>query len=88
MHPQKSVLIRALGQGTHVETDIFTSIMPQQGHLLLCTDGLWGVLSDEEIQKIINSSPNVNKASELLIEAANKAGGPDNIAVVLVQLIS
>lgn len=86
-HPQKSVLIRALGQGAEVEADIFTSIMPQQGHLLLCTDGLWGVLDDRRIQKIINSAPNPGKAAELLVEAANKEGGPDNIAVTLVQLV-
>jgi protein phosphatase len=85
-HPQKSVLIRALGQGTHVEADIFTTIMPQQGYLMLCSDGLWGVLDDVEIQKIINSAPNPHKASQLLVEAANKAGGPDNIAVVLAGL--
>ncbi len=87
VHPQKSVLIRALGQGTHVEADIFTSIMPQQGYLLLCTDGLWGVISDKQIQQIINSAPNPNKAAELLVEAANQAGGPDNISLILIQLI-
>jgi len=86
-HPQKSVLIRALGQGSDMEADIFTSIMPQQGYLLLCTDGLWGVVSDSEMQKIINSAPNANLAAELLVEAANKAGGPDNIAAILVQLV-
>jgi protein phosphatase len=86
-HPQKSVLIRALGQGSDMEADIFTSIMPQQGYLLLCTDGLWGVVSDSEMQKIINSVPNANLAAELLVEAANKAGGPDNIAAILVQLV-
>jgi protein phosphatase len=86
-HPQKSVLIRALGQGSDLEADIFTSIMPQQGYLLLCTDGLWGVVSDSEMQKIINSAPNANLAAELLVEAANKAGGPDNIAAILVQLV-
>ena len=88
VHPQKSVLIRALGQGTHVEADIFTSLMPQQGYLLLCTDGLWGVLSDKKIQQIINSAPSPNKAAELLVEAANKAGGPDNISLILIQQIN
>jgi serine/threonine protein phosphatase PrpC len=88
VHPQKSVLIRALGQGTHVEADIFTSIMPLEGHLLLCSDGLWGVLSDKQIQQIVNSAPNPNEAAKLLVEAANNAGGPDNISVVLIQVIS
>jgi serine/threonine protein phosphatase PrpC len=39
------------------------------------------------MQKIINSAPNANLAAELLVEAANKAGGPDNIAAILVQLV-
>ena len=86
VHPQKSVLIRALGQGRQAEADIFIGTMPQQGYLLLCTDGLWGTVEDAEIQRVVNSAPNPNKASQLLVEAANKAGGPDNIAVILVQL--
>ena len=86
VHPQKSVLIRALGQGRQAEADIFIGTMPQHGYLLLCTDGLWGTVEDAEIQRVVNSAPNPNKASQLLVEAANKAGGPDNIAVILVQL--
>ena len=87
-HPQKSVLYRALGQGEAVQADIFNSNMPNPGYLMICSDGLWGVVEEKEIQRIINESPNPDLACQRLVEAANAAGGPDNISVVLVRLMN
>jgi serine/threonine protein phosphatase PrpC len=87
IHPQKSVLYRALGQGKTVEVEIFTGKMPQHGSLLLCSDGLWGVVDDDDIQRIANSTSNPHLACQHLVEAANAAGGPDNIAALLVRLV-
>jgi protein phosphatase len=87
-HPQKSVLYRALGQGDLVQADIFNSNMPNPGYLLICSDGLWGVVDEKEIQRIVNESPNADLACQRLIEAANDAGGPDNISVVLARLVN
>jgi PPM family protein phosphatase len=85
-HPQRNVLYRALGQGEPFEPDI-TTIQIQQGtQLLICTDGLWGVISDNEIEDIIRSSPEPQQACQSLINLANSAGGPDNISVIIVQL--
>lgn len=86
IHPQKSILYRALGQGELAEPELFTLKFPQSGYLLLCTDGLWGVLDESEIQEIVNSTTNLNLASHKLVEAANAAGGPDNIAALLVRM--
>ena len=87
VHPQRNVLYRALGQGEVLEPDVFTSPFPQPGYLLLCSDGLWSVLPDENISNIVNAAPNLYGACQNLIAVANDAGGPDNISAVLVQLI-
>jgi protein phosphatase len=87
VHPQKSVLYRALGQGTTAQADIFTSSLPSQGFLMICSDGLWGVLPEDDIQRIVNSTSSPYLACQHLVEAANAAGGPDNISVVLVRAV-
>ncbi|HKY79421.1 MAG TPA: PP2C family serine/threonine-protein phosphatase, partial [Anaerolineales bacterium] len=88
VHPQKSVLYRALGQGSMVQADIFTSALPTPGFLMICSDGLWGVVPEDDIQRIVNSTSSPYLACQHLVEAANAAGGPDNISVVLVQAVS
>ena len=86
VHPQRNVLYRALGQGEVLEPDIFTATFPASGYLLLCSDGLWSVLSDSVIFKLVTTSKDLQSASQSLVDAANEAGGPDNISVIVVQL--
>jgi serine/threonine protein phosphatase PrpC len=86
VHPQRNVLYRALGQGEPFEADIHTMHMPEHGYLLVCSDGLWGVVPEEDIYRMITSTPNLDEACEALIESANKNGGPDNISAILVRL--
>jgi serine/threonine protein phosphatase PrpC len=86
-HPQRNVLYRALGQGEVLEPDIFTTPFPQPGYLLICSDGLWSVLPDDNLSRLVISAPNLQDACQSLVEAANDAGGPDNITAVLVQLM-
>jgi PPM family protein phosphatase len=86
-HPNRNVLYRALGQGEILEPDIFTTPFPQPGTLLLCSDGLWGVLPEDNLYKLLASAPNLQSACQSMVNAANDAGGPDNISVVLIQLI-
>lgn len=85
--PHRNVLIRALGQGETLEADIFTIPFPQPGSLLLCSDGLWGVVNEKDISRIITDAPTLHRACQNLVEAANAAGGPDNITVAIVQLV-
>lgn len=87
VHPQKSVLYRALGQGDVVQADIFTSSLPPNAFLLICSDGLWGFVDEDDIQRIVNSTASPYLACQHLVEAANAAGGPDNISVVLARLV-
>ncbi len=85
--PHRNVLIRALGQGEFLEADIFTLPFPQGGYLMICSDGLWGVISEKDIIRCITEAPTLNRACQNMVEAANAAGGPDNISVILAQLI-
>ncbi len=85
--PHRNVLIRAVGQGETIEPDVFTIPFPNPGYLLLCSDGLWGVVNDKDIYRAVAEAPNLPRACQNLVEAANAAGGPDNISVILAQLI-
>lgn len=87
VHPQRNVLYRALGQAEPFEPDLDMQTFPRPGYLLLCSDGLWGVVNESEIKRIITNAANLADACQQLTEAANEAGGPDNISVVLVQYL-
>jgi serine/threonine protein phosphatase PrpC len=86
-YPHRNVLYRALGQGEILDPDIFTIAFPQPGYLMICSDGLWGVVAEQDLVRSVIDAPNLQRACQNLVSAANAAGGPDNISVVLVQLI-
>lgn len=86
IHPQRNVLYRALGQGEVLEPDIFTAPFPQPGYLLLCSDGLWSVIPESTLFNLVTTSKDMQTACQKLVAAANEAGGPDNISVILVQM--
>ena len=86
VHPQRNVLYRALGQGEPLEADVSAAYLPHGGKLLLCSDGLWGVVPDQEISNIVQANAEPSVACQKLVDAANNAGGPDNISVILVRL--
>ncbi|MBV6450713.1 MAG: serine/threonine-protein phosphatase [Anaerolineae bacterium] len=86
-YPHRNVLYRALGQGELLDPDIFTVAFPQPGCLMICSDGLWGVVAEQDLVRAINEAPNLQRACQNLVSAANTAGGPDNISVILAQLI-
>jgi protein phosphatase len=88
VHPQRNVLYRALGQSEPFRPDINTHTLPRPGWMLLCSDGLWGSVPDDEIYQIVRSASNPSAACRKLIDAANTAGGPDNISAILVQYLS
>jgi serine/threonine protein phosphatase PrpC len=81
------VLYRALGQSEPFRPDIKTYELPHPGYLMLCSDGLWGVVPEIDILRIINANKNLTIACHQLVEAANAAGGPDNISVILVEYL-
>jgi protein phosphatase len=84
VHPQRNVLYKAIGQGANLEVDVLTHPVPKDGFLMLCSDGLWGVVAEDDIERIVWNSPHPQIACDELVRAANAAGGPDNITAILV----
>jgi PPM family protein phosphatase len=86
-HPQRHILTAALGAGNSVAPDSpATPFTLQSGDVLvLCTDGMWGLLSDQEILEIARGK-SVEEISQALVEAAKNRGGPDNITVQVLRI--
>ncbi len=84
-HPQKNIITKCLGTEETVESDTYrTGEVPEK--LLLCSDGLSNALTEQFIFDVIqDTARSAEEKVGLLIDAANKAGGPDNITVILVQ---
>ena len=84
-HPDKNIITRVLGIGPEVEVDFFDIHLKDNSILLLCSDGLSNMVSDEDIWRIVSTSREMKEAGMRLVSLANENGGKDNIAVVLVQ---
>jgi serine/threonine protein phosphatase PrpC len=84
-HPKRHDLYRALGLEVSAVPDVYTAALPKEGGLLLCSDGLWGVIPENELVHLIQSAASLQDACGRLVDAANAAGGPDNISVILVK---
>jgi protein phosphatase len=85
-HPQRNQIYRSLGHKLDVEVDVFTQSLRAGDALVLCSDGLWEMVFDDEIQHIIEDARTPQRACDALVEAANRAGGDDNIAVIVVEM--
>lgn len=86
LDPRRNVLYHALGQSTPLEPEIISAPLPQNGYLLVCSDGLWGIVPEEKISNILMAAETLPDACQKLVDAANEAGGPDNITAVLIRL--
>ena len=84
-HPYRNVLTQAIGTSDQVKVDLFNKTLHEGESLLLCSDGLWGTLSDEEILAIAQKADSPSAACQALVDACNARGASDNIAVVLVR---
>ena len=84
-HPQRNILMRAVGQGDVLEVDVSECSVKPGSIFLLCSDGLWGCMEDEDILQIIIKSSDLQDACENLTKEVNKTGGPDNITAVIVK---
>ncbi|MFO0679984.1 MAG: Stp1/IreP family PP2C-type Ser/Thr phosphatase [Polyangiaceae bacterium] len=81
--PHKNVIVRALGMKDTVKVDTRFEQPQHEDTYLMCSDGLSGPLSDQEILETIENAPDIKSAAARLIQRANENGGPDNITVVL-----
>ncbi len=83
-HPQRSQIFRSLGDKPNVQIDVFKQQLHPGDILLSCSDGLWEMVRNPQIESILGSAPDPQTACAQLVEAANTNGGEDNVSAVLV----
>lgn len=87
VHPNKNIITRALGVNETAQPDFFEVELSRGDIVLMCSDGLTNMLEDEYIERIIRENADDPKtATETLVKFANKHGGKDNIAVIVVKV--
>jgi serine/threonine protein phosphatase PrpC len=86
VHPRRSVITRALGIEPGVEVDLYPVELHEGDRMLLCSDGLTTMIRAEEIAAILQGEPDPQRAANTLVEAANAAGGEDNITVLVIDV--
>lgn len=84
-HPKKNIITRAVGADSEVVPDFFTVKLEKQDEILMCSDGLTNMVEDHDIELIVKAQRDIAEQAEELVDTANKNGGRDNIAVVLIQ---
>lgn len=87
-HPDRNIITRAVGVEDELEVDCFLVPLNEGDKVLLCSDGLSGMLEDEEIYGILEEEGSVEERARRLVEAANNHGGKDNIAVIIMEPFS
>ena len=85
-HPQRSIITRALGPEPEVQADLATIPSEPRDIFLLCSDGLTTMIGDEKIRDILMGATSLDAAARTLVDEANRAGGRDNITVIVFQV--
>ncbi|AYN43713.1 Stp1/IreP family PP2C-type Ser/Thr phosphatase [Streptomyces dangxiongensis] len=86
-HPQRSLLMRALGSGEHVEPDLSVREVRAGDRYLICSDGLSGVVSHQTMEETLASYQGPQETVQELIQLALRGGGPDNITVIVADVL-
>src|SRR5579884_1362817 len=84
-HAQRNVITRCLGTQAEVEIDVFTEVLEEGDSLILCTDGLSGLISEEELRVTVEQYAPQESVYHL-VERANENGGPDNITAIVIRV--
>jgi serine/threonine protein phosphatase PrpC len=84
-HAQRNVITRCLGTQAEVDVDVFHEEIHEGDSLVLCTDGLYGVVSDDELLRIVDQFV-PQEGVYHLVERANENGGPDNITTIVIRI--
>lgn len=85
-HPQRNIITRSMGEKASIVVDLFAEALNVGDVLLLCCDGLWEMMQDEEARQIVQRNADPQTAARELIALANKNGGDDNITCVIVRI--
>ncbi len=86
VHPQRSVITRALGSDPGMQPDLYEINVAAHDRLLLCSDGLTTMLEDKQIERILNRTHDPQRCASILVNEAIGAGGYDNVTVVVVDI--
>ncbi|HXG66794.1 MAG TPA: hypothetical protein VNO70_16955, partial [Blastocatellia bacterium] len=86
IHPYRNVIYRSIGADEQIEIDIIRRRLTSGDVLLICSDGLNGMLSDDQIRDILMVNPDPVAAAKELVVAANANGGEDNTSVIVVRI--
>jgi len=82
----RNVVTRSLGSKEELDPTVLVEPLEPGDLYLICSDGLWGSVPDAKMKEIIRSTTDIEAACQLLIDAANEAGGPDNITAVIIRV--
>jgi serine/threonine protein phosphatase PrpC len=85
-HPERNKVYRSLGNKETVEVDWFMVDLSESDSLLLCSDGLWEMVRDPEIERIIGTMRDPLRISDVLVNAALQGGGRDNVSVIVARM--
>lgn len=85
MHPDKNIITRAVGAGKDIRADYFEFTLTNKSVLLMCSDGLSNMVDDAQLAVLLRSAKTPEKIAKKLVETANRNGGKDNIAVIVVN---
>lgn len=81
-HPKRHVLTRALGVPEYITADLYTTKLEKNDKIIMCSDGLYGYVSEDIIRQVVKKYKNPADAANLLLKYANSAGGEDNVTVI------
>ena len=85
-HPWRNLVTRALSGSDDLKVDIQEVSLKPGDLLLLCTDGIFAVLSDGQISEVLRQETDLDSLCHALIQGANDRGGPDNVTVVVIDV--
>jgi protein phosphatase len=85
-HPWRNVVTRALSGGEDADHDVTEFALGQSDRLLLCSDGLFSVVVDDRISELLRQPGALQAICDGLVDAANAAGGPDNVTALVLQI--
>jgi protein phosphatase len=84
-HPQRNMIVRAVGTNEEVEVDLINTPWGEEDILLLCSDGLTTMVDERDIGLVLTSGMTLEEMADKLIEMALNAGGNDNVSLILIR---
>ena len=87
-HPQKNIITQSIGQANPVEPDLGVQMLEENDYLIINSDGLTNMITNDEIVEILNQDKNLDEKNKELVSLANDRGGLDNITIALIHVES